>query len=56
MSDASIAWWMKDAAQEAFFTGDALLLFNPGCARSRLMLDLPCLFLDCVFVGGIGRV
>ena len=56
MSDASIAWWMKDAAQEAFFTGDALLLFNPGCARSRLMLDLPGLFLDCVFVGGIGRV
>ena len=44
------------AAQEAFFTGDSLLLFNPGCARSRLMLDLPCLFLDCVFVGGIGRV
>ena len=44
------------AAQQAFFTGDALLLFNPGCARSRLMLDLPCLFLDCVFVGCIGRV
>ena len=36
------------AAQEAFFTGEALLLFNPGCARSRLMFDLLCRALVCV--------
>jgi len=36
------------AAQEAFFTGEALLLFDPGCARSRLMFDLSCRALVCV--------
>jgi hypothetical protein len=35
-------------AQEAFFTGTALLYFDPGCACSRLVFDLPCRAPVCV--------
>jgi hypothetical protein len=45
-SDESVAGLHQ--AQEQFFTGTALLYFDPGCACSRLVLDLPCHAPVCV--------